>query len=112
MHAGYGSGDPHYRTLDGKFYDFQGNGEYVLLRVLPENGNSLFILQGRMQPWSPGSGVSVHIDFAFGGQGSAFHVRVFYILCMVCATPQPPTFHFLLSPLKSIIYTPSLGVKA
>ncbi|XP_074615471.1 protein mesh-like [Acropora palmata] len=46
-------GDPHFITLDGVEYTFNGYGEYTILNV----NNAEFLLQGRMQPLPGGQGV-------------------------------------------------------
>lgn len=46
-------GDPHFITLDGVEYTFNGYGEYTILNA----NNAEFLLQGRMQPLPGGQGV-------------------------------------------------------
>ena len=82
----FGWGDPHYNTLDNvhvgtrfgnrrNWYDFQGDGQFVLLRILNQGGIHVFELQGELRPTSPGSGVTVHKKLAFGvPRGATFQV--------------------------------------
>lgn len=75
-HAGVGWGDPHYDTCDGRRSDFNGQGEFVLLEVLPTSGEMfpVFTLQGRMEHsmWP----ATTHRGLAFGWPELAFHVSV------------------------------------
>lgn len=43
VHSGGGQGDPHFVTLDGFAYTFNGHGEYILIQA------DAFQLQGRAQ---------------------------------------------------------------
>lgn len=52
----YGWGDPHLGTFDGKAYDFQGVGEFIL--VESTTGSPLTV-QARMSPWGSSNQVSV-----------------------------------------------------
>ena len=69
-----GSGDPHYRTFDGRYYTFNGFGEFILMEALSQDGNTpLFTLQGRtgmVSFWR----VTTHLALAFGHSQLAFHV--------------------------------------
>ena len=57
-----GWGDVHLTTFDGLYYDFQGEGEFVLSRSTV--AGDTFQVQARMQPWSPGASVSVNTEIA------------------------------------------------
>lgn len=77
--TGLGYGDPHYRTFDGRQYDFQGIGEFTLLELYESGaGDPIFSIHGRLgQPsgWRPG--VSGHIGLAFGDPSLAYHVSTY-----------------------------------
>lgn len=72
--TGWGCGDPHLRTLDGIYYDFQGCGEFVLIESLPGDPNPLAI-QVRQRATSPNSPVAVYSAVAtqIGGDRIAFY---------------------------------------
>ena len=75
VHAATGSGDPHYTTFDGRYYTFNGFGEFVIMEVLPEEGDiPVFILQGRLgrSSWP----VTTQHSLAFGDSSLAFHVSL------------------------------------
>jgi uncharacterized membrane protein YgcG len=56
---GHSWGDPHLKTLDGLVYDFQGLGEYWLVRT--EDGSGI---QVRQEPWKSNKKVTVNTAVA------------------------------------------------
>ena len=71
---GTGHGDPHYETFDGREYDFNGMGDFLLLDIRTPEGDSYeFRLQGRLDRVSFWS-VTAHQALAFGQPGLTFHV--------------------------------------
>lgn len=69
-----GSGDPHYKTFDGRYYTFNGFGEFILMEALSQN-TPVFTLQGRtgmVSFWR----VTTHLALAFGHSELAFHVSL------------------------------------
>jgi Ca2+-binding RTX toxin-like protein len=57
---GHGWGDVHLYTFDGKPYDFQAVGEFILVKSLTDD----FQVQTRQKPWYSGAQVSVNTAFA------------------------------------------------
>ena len=65
---GHGLGDPHYKTFDNQYYDFQGNGEYIYVELLDTDGNVIYHVQGRIgfiPAWNSNR-VTGHRSVAFG----------------------------------------------
>ena len=68
-----GFGDPHYTTFDGRYYTFNGFGEFIVMEALSSGNDTLvFTLQGRTgrARWP----ATIHIALAFGHSELAFHV--------------------------------------
>ncbi|MFN7283293.1 MAG: beta strand repeat-containing protein, partial [Dolichospermum sp.] len=57
---GHGWGDVHLQTFDGKPYDFQAVGEFILVKSLTDD----FQVQTRQKAWYSGDQVSVNTAFA------------------------------------------------
>lgn len=81
INIGSGTSDPHFATLNGKRYDFQGEGEFVTLELLPNNPPQ-FMLQGRQkvfpfEGWLP---ASWHVAVAFGRLDLAFQVSIIILI--------------------------------
>ena len=65
---GHGLGDPHYKSFDNQYFDFQGNGEYIYVEVLDMDGNVMYHVQGRtgfIPAWGT-MAVTGHQSIAFG----------------------------------------------
>ena len=63
------------------WYDFQGNGRFVLLSIVNQGGIRVFELQGETRPTSPGSRVTVHRKIAFGvPSGASFQVLTYKLI--------------------------------
>ena len=75
-----GFGDPHYTTFDGKRFDFNGMGDFILMEALSDDGTPVFTLQGRMRTIPPWPRTTTHSGLAFGYSELAFHVRKEYNL--------------------------------
>lgn len=94
LFLGFGNGDPHIRTLDGKTYTFNGRGEYTLIEIL----NTGFTLQGRTEPVSNTSNATQFSAFAMGINDEGLsaevtHTQVFMnvltaiVFCVVVTLP-------------------------
>lgn len=60
LNQGHGWGDVHLVTNDGKAYDFQAVGEFILIESLIDD----FVIQTRQKPWGNSKTVSVNTAFA------------------------------------------------
>ena len=74
---GHGTGDPHYRDVTGRQFDFHGDDEFLLIEIGPDRSQ----LQGILSRLgSSTSGVAVHRSFAFGEPGRfAYQVSLVYL---------------------------------
>ena len=62
FYLGWAWGDPHFTTIDGRTYTFNGLGEYVLLRIDSIN----FQIQGRTAKLVNGSDATFFTVLAIG----------------------------------------------
>ena len=62
--TGWGCGDPHYKSVTGRRFDFHGDDEFLLIEIGSERSQVQGILSrlGRRRP-------AVHRSFAFGEPG-------------------------------------------
>ncbi len=71
-----GSGDPHYTTFDGRYFDFNGYGEFILVEASRRDSKTpVFTLQGRtgqVSFWR----VTTTLALAFGHSDLSFHVSI------------------------------------
>jgi Ca2+-binding RTX toxin-like protein len=65
-------GDPHFVSMDGLYYDMQGQGEFVLLRA---TAGETFEVQIRTRPWYEGAQVTIveAVAAAIGGHRIMLH---------------------------------------
>ena len=62
----YGCGDPHYRSVTGRRFDFHGDDEFLLIEIGSERSQ----LQGVLSTLGRSTRkVAVHRSFAFGEPG-------------------------------------------
>ncbi|MDD1433189.1 VWD domain-containing protein, partial [Dolichospermum sp. ST_sed6] len=67
---GHSVGDPHMKTLDGIYYEFQSVGVFTLLKSTTDD----FQIQARQKLWSPGASVSVNEAIAIKIGGNRFQL--------------------------------------
>ncbi len=69
----YSAGDVHLKTLDGIAYDFQGAGEYTLVKSTTDD----FEIQTRQEPWGGSNSVTINTAAAIklGGQKIGFYLN-------------------------------------
>ena len=67
LHTGQGAGDPHYTTLDQKYFDFMGRGDFVCFELLSKpHGDVIFQVQSRLYESAPWYGATLHKSLAVG----------------------------------------------
>ena len=69
-------GDPHFRTLDGRRYTFNGLGEYMMV-----DADGMFQLQGRTAI-AGNSTATIFSAFAAADNGSDERIQVINIWCL------------------------------
>ena len=73
----HGTGDPHYRAVTGRRFDFHGDGEFLLLEIGPERSQIQGIVSRLRRSRR---GAAVHRSFAFGEPGRfAYQVSLVFL---------------------------------
>ncbi len=76
IYTAQGAGDPHYKTFDGRYFDFNGCGDYTMMEALSrDDGTPVFTLQGRTGRvffWP----ATTHLALAFGHSNLSYHVSI------------------------------------
>ena len=81
--TGWGCGDPHYRSVTGRRFDYHGDGEFLLIEIGSERSQVQGILTRLGRRGRP----AVHRSFAFGEPGRfAYQVRLVFTSLGKCTT--------------------------
>jgi RHS repeat-associated protein len=78
-------GDPHFTTLDGNYYNFQGVGEFTLVKSTTDD----LEIQVRQTKVSSGASVNTAVAFQSGGQKVEFDARQNQVILNGVATDIP-----------------------
>lgn len=70
--CGRSTGDPHLRTLDGHYYDFQAAGEFTLAKTTDD----AFDIQVRQQPWNNSRIATITTAAAIKAAGQTIEVSI------------------------------------
>lgn len=87
LHSAIANGDPHFTTLDGMTYTFNGWGEYKVFQQ--QQLDSTFLLQARTAP-IVNTSATQFVGFAFGSKGSDYVEVSYKCFQLQFILPSPP----------------------